>query len=103
MAKESALVQIESEITCVCDLSRLMAIVGFQLCLLCAEAICAIRPCCSCPGKVKLGEAHPDTLQSLNNLAMLLQAKGQLAEAEASYREALEKSLEAQLEGFQKG
>ena len=45
-----------------------------------------------CPGKAKLGEDHPDTLSSLNNLAALLKAQGQLAEAEPLYREALEKS-----------
>ena len=53
-------------------------------------------------GKAKLGEAHPDTLGSLNNLAALLKAQGQLAEAEPLYREALEKSLGAQLQGFQR-
>ena len=55
-----------------------------------------------CPGKAKLGEDHPDTLACLNNLAALFEAKGKLAEAEALYRKALEKSLEAQLEGFQR-
>ena len=103
MAKESAMVKIETKITCVCDSSRLMAIVGFQLCLLCADAICAIRLCCSCPGKAKLGEDHPETLQSLNNLAALLEAQGQLAEAESRFREALKKSPGAQPQGFQKG
>ena len=82
--------------------SCLLNIVGFQLRLLCVEASCEIRPCCSCPGKAKLGEAHPDTLQSLNNLATLFQAQGQLVEAEPLYREALEKSPGAQLEGFQR-
>ena len=69
----------------------LMAIFVFQLRLLCADAISAICPCCPCPGKDKLGEDHPQTLSSLNDLAMLLQAKGQLAEAEPLYREALKK------------
>ena len=73
-----------------------MAIVGFQLCLLCAEAICAICPnirlCCLCRGQAKLGEDHPDTLSSLNNLAALLKAQGHLAEAEPLFREALQKS-----------
>ena len=43
MAKESAMVQIETKITFVCDSIRFMAIVGFQLRLSCADAICAIR------------------------------------------------------------
>ena len=55
-----------------------------------------------CPGKAKLGEAHPDTLQSLNNLAALLQAQGRLAEAEPLYREALQKSPGAQFEELQR-
>ena len=45
-----------------------------------------------CPGQTKLGEDHPDTLSSLNNLAALLKAQGNLAEAEPLFREALEKS-----------
>ncbi|CAL1136673.1 unnamed protein product, partial [Cladocopium goreaui] len=40
----------------------------------------------------KLGEDHPDTLTSLNNLALLLYAQGHLAEAEPLFRKALEKS-----------
>ena len=51
-----------------------------------------------CPGKAKLGEDHPDTLNSLNNLALLLFNRGHLAEAEPLYREALEKSPGAQLQ-----
>ena len=39
----------------------------------------------------------------LNNLAMLLQAQGQLAEAEPLYREALKKSPGAQPQRFQRG
>ena len=61
-------------------------------CLLCGHAICAIRPCLPCPGKAKLGEDHPETLNSLNNMAFLLQAQGRLAESEPLYRQALEKS-----------
>ena len=37
-----------------------------------------------------LGNRHPDTLLSINNLGSLLQAKGDLAAAELLYREALE-------------
>ena len=80
-----------------------MAIVGFQLRLSCGEAICAIRPSCPCGGTAKLGEDHLHTLTMLNNLAMLLQAQGQLAEAEPLYREALKKSPGAQPQRFQRG
>ena len=55
----------------------------------------------ACPGKAKLDEDHPDTLQSLNNMAVLLKAQGRLAEAEPLYRQALEKSPGAQLQRFQ--
>ena len=54
------------------------------------------------PGTAILGEDHPDTLSSLSNLAVLLQAQGNLAEAEPLYREALEKSVGAQLQRFQR-
>jgi hypothetical protein len=37
-----------------------------------------------------LGLEHPETLGSVNNLALLLQAKGDLAAAEPLYRRALE-------------
>ena len=59
-------------------------------------------PVVPCPGQAKLGKDHPVTLTSLNNLAALLQAQGQLAEAEPLYREALAKCPGAQLEGFQR-
>ena len=36
-----------------------------------------------------LGPEHPDTANSLNNLAMVLEAQGRLAEAEPLYRQAL--------------
>ena len=58
-------------------------------------------PILPCPGKAKLGEDHPDTLKSLNNMALLLKAQGHLAEAEPLFREALEKSPGAQLQRFQ--
>ena len=45
----------------------------------------SIPPCCP---------EHPDTLNSIHNLAGLLEAHGQLAEAKPLYREALERSLE---------
>ena len=48
-------------------------------------------PVLPCPGQTKLGKDHPDTLSSLNNLAVLLHAQGNLAEAEPLFREALEK------------
>ena len=54
------------------------------------------------PGTAILGEDHPDTLSSLSNLAVLLQAQGHWAEAEPLYREALEKSVGAQLQRFQR-
>ena len=59
-------------------------------------------PVLPCRGKAKLGEDHPDILQSLNNLAEVFKAQGRLAEAEPLYREALEKSPGAQLERFQR-
>ena len=36
-----------------------------------------------------LGDAHPDTLTSMNNLAELLRAQGKFGEAEPLFREAL--------------
>ena len=79
-----------------------MAIVGFQLhaffvraCNLCHP------PILPCPGKAKLGEDHPDTLLSLNNMALLLKAQGRLAESEPLFREFLEKSPGTQLQRFQ--
>ena len=38
----------------------------------------------------QLGTNHPDTLDAVDVLAQLLQAKGKLAEAEPLYRRALE-------------
>ena len=37
-----------------------------------------------------LGDRHPNTLNSVNNLGLLLKAKGDLATAEPLQREALE-------------
>jgi len=39
-----------------------------------------------------LGEEHPDTLESIASMAVLVDAQGKLAESEPYYREALEKS-----------
>ena len=58
-------------------------------------------PILPCPGKAKLGEDHPDTLVSLNNMALLLKDQGRLAESEPLFREALEKSPGTQLQRFQ--
>ena len=58
-------------------------------------------PVLPCRGKAKLGEDHPDTLNSINNLAAVLKAQGHLAEAEPFLREALKKSPGAQLQRFQ--
>jgi hypothetical protein len=41
-----------------------------------------------------LGPKHPKTLNSVNNLGMLLQAQGKLGEAEPLYRRALQGSEE---------
>ena len=102
MAKESALVQIETKITCGLRFNSLNGHCWFpvtpfvQRCNLCNP------PVLPCPGKAKLGEDHPQTLGSLNNLAVVLKAQGHLAEAEPLYREALEKSPGAQLQRFQR-
>ncbi|XRB16584.1 EF-hand domain-containing protein [Pseudoscourfieldia marina] len=40
----------------------------------------------------ELGDAHPDTLMSINNLALLLDDQGKYADAESLYREALDGS-----------
>jgi len=40
----------------------------------------------------ELGDDHPDTLESLSNMGVLLNAQGKLAEAEPFYREALDGS-----------
>ena len=82
-----------------------MLVVGLQLRFLCADAICAIKcyAAMQCRGKTKLGVNHPDTLQSFNNLGMVLHAHGHLAEAERLLRDALQRSPGAQLQRFQRG
>ena len=102
------MVQIEAQIVCnqsICLWPLLVSCCAMCVRLrnVCADAICAFRLCCLCGGKARLGEDHPQTLGSLNNLAMLLQAQGQLAEAEPLFREALKKSPGAQPQGLQKG
>ena len=42
------------------------------------------------PSERTLGAEHPSTLDSVNNLAVCLRAMGQLKDAEALYRRALE-------------
>ena len=58
------------------------------------------QPVLSCRGKATLGKDHPDVLTSLNNLAMVLEAQGHLADAEPFYRDALEKSPEPSFKDF---
>ena len=104
MAKESATVQIKTQITCACDSVRLMPIIGL---LVSSRTFCAqMQSVQSAPvlpygGTAKLGEDHLQTLGSLNNLASLLKAQERLAEAEPLYQKALDKSLGAQ-QGFQR-
>ena len=74
LAKESAVVQMETKSISVCDSINFN---GYCRCDLCNPRF--LR----CPGETKLGEDHPDTLQSFNNLGMVLHAQGQLEEAEA--------------------
>ena len=56
-----------------------------------AEAAALAREALSLTERV-LGKEHPDTLTSVNNLAVLYQAQGRLAEAEPLYKRALEAS-----------
>ena len=95
MAKESAMVQIESKITCGLRFISLNGHCWFPVAPFVQRCNLCNPPVLPCPGKAKLGEDHPDTLRSLSNLAELLEAQGHLAEAEPLYREALEKSPEA--------
>ena len=58
MAKESAMVQIESNVTCVCDSSRWMDIVGFQLRLFCGCNLCNL-PVLPVPREGQIGRRPP--------------------------------------------
>ena len=102
MAKESALVQIETKITCGLRFNSLNGHCWFPVTPFVRRCNLCNPPVLPCPGKAKLGEDHPQTLGSLNNLAVVLKAQGHLAEAEPLYREALEKSPGAQLQRFQR-
>ena len=104
LAKESAVVQMETKITCVCLSINLMVVVGFQsipVAVFVRRCDLCNLPLLQCPGETKLGRDHEDTLQSLSNLAVLLKDQGHLAESEPLFREVLEKSLGAQLQRFQ--
>ena len=98
MAKESAMVQIESKITCGLRFNSLDGHCWFPVAPFVCRCNLCNPPVLPCPGKAKLGEDHPDTLNSINNLAAVLEAQ----EAEPLYREALEKSPGAQLQRFQR-
>ena len=102
MAKESAMVQIETKITCCLRFNSLNCHCWFPVAPFVRRCNLCNPPVLPCRGQVKLGEDHLDTLPSLNNLAMVLQAQGRLVEAEPLYREALEKSPGAQLQRFQR-
>ena len=43
--------------------------------------------------KVKLGDDHPDTLSSMNNLAILYHKQGRYDAAEALYKKCIELSI----------
>ena len=89
LAKESAVVQMETKSISVCDSINFN---GYCRCDLCNPRF--LR----CSGETKLGKDHPDTLQSFN-----LHAQRHLAEAERFLRDALEKSPGAQLQRFRRG
>ena len=101
MAKESAMVQIETKITCGLRFNSLNGHCWFPVAPFVRRCNPSNPPVLPCPGKAKLGEDHPNTLTALNNLAMVLTVQGLLAEAEPLLREVLEKSPGAQLQGFQ--
>ena len=94
LAKESAVVQMETKSISVCDSINFN---GYCRCDLCNPRF--LR----CSGETKLGKDHPDTLQSLNNLGMVFHAQGHLAEAERLFRDALQRSPGAQLQRFRRG
>ena len=98
MAKESAMVQIETKITCGLRFNSLNGHCWFPVTPFVHRCNQRNPPILPCPGKAKLGEDHPDTLNSINNLAAVLDDQ----EAEPLYREALEKSPGAQLQRFQR-
>ena len=102
MAKESAMVQIETKITCGLRFNSLNGHCSFPVAPFVRRCKLCNPPVLPCPGKAKLGEDHPYTLASLNNLAAVLKAQRHLAEAEPLLREALEKSPGAQLQRFQR-
>ena len=104
LAKESAVVQMETKITCVCLSINLMVVVGFQsipVAVFVRRCDLCNLPLLQCPGETKLGRDHEDTLQSLSDLGMVLWMQGRLAEAEPFLRELLERSPGAQLPRFQ--
>ena len=88
MAKESAMVQIETKITCGLRFNSLNGHCWFPVAPFVCRCNLCNPPVLPCPGKAKLGEDHPDTLNSINNLAAVLDDQ----EAKPLYREALEKS-----------
>ena len=102
MAKESAMVQIETKITCGLRFNSLNGHCWFPVAPFVRRCSLCNPPVLPCRGQAKLGEDHPDTLGSLNNLADVFYFQGHLAEAEPLYREALEKSPGAQLQRFQR-
>ena len=90
MAKDSAMVQLETETTLVCAPIRSKTIVmmapSVQGCNLCNPNALP------CPGEAVLGEDHSDIVTNLNNLAMALKDQGRLGEAKDVLRQALPKS-----------
>ena len=102
MAKESAMVQIETKITCGVRFISRNGHCWFPVVLFVQRCNQRNPPILPCPGKAKLGEDHQVTLTAFHNLAGLLQAQGHLAEAKPLLREALEKSPGAQLQRFQR-
>ena len=102
LAKEPAVDHIETNQWCL-PFNQLNARCWFPVAVFVRRCDLCNLPLLRCPGTTQLGEDHPDTLQSLNNLGMVLHAKGHLAEAERLLRDALEKSPGAQLQRFPNG